>query len=70
MNFIDKYMFEVNEYIEHQDEVMNHLEAIQDDMSINTVVILDDGCKMSVIRRIKAEIENMGVTVQVECKGA
>jgi len=63
---MDTYTIELNEYIEHQDEVANHLEYIRDNLSIDEVLLKAGLCKYNVVRRIKSKIENMGLTVKVE----
>lgn len=64
-----KTIIEVNEYIEKFSEIKAQLDQILENINIEQITILNDGCSNKIINKMIAYIKNHDVISVVESKG-
>jgi len=63
-------VIEVNEYISKLSEIKPQLDQLLEDLNLEEIIILNDGCSNKLVNRIVKYIKNHDVVAIVESKGA
>lgn len=61
---------ELNEYIERMSEIKPKLDDMLSAVSLESVVILNNGCSNKMVNQVVKYLQNHGVQVTVESSGA